>query len=120
MNKQDIDFKTNLQNNIGLIKAGIWNGTAIDMSYGGTGTKLIPIQGGIVITSDKTMGILSSGSVGQLLAVANTGGPTWSTLVDLLNTYGLDWLNSNVNNAIDGGFPSDNYSNITTIDGGIP
>lgn len=88
MNKQDIDFKTNLQNNIGLIKAGIWNGTAIDMSYGGTGTKLIPIQGGIVITSDKTMGILSSGSVGQLLAVSDIGIPTWSNLSDLLTITG--------------------------------
>lgn len=88
MNKQDIDFKTNLQNNIGLIKAGIWNGTAIDMSYGGTGTKLIPIQGGIVITSDKTMGILSSGSVGQLLVVSDTGIPTWSNLSDLLTITG--------------------------------
>ena len=87
MNKQDIDFKINLQNNIGVIKAGVWNGTPIGMSYGGTGTKLSPLQGGIVITSDKTMGILPSGSAGQLLAIANTGGPTWSTLVDLLNIY---------------------------------
>ena len=159
MNQQEINFKTNLQNNIGLIKGGVWNGSSISMFFGGTGAKLVPSQGGVVITSDKNMTILPIGSIGQLLSVSGEGLPTWATLNDLVTRTGevtktgnntivtnsaviakvltgytkssgaivstdtilqaIQKLEGNVS-TIDGGFPSDNYSNIPTIDGGTP
>lgn len=79
MNKSELDFKIALQNNIGLIKAGIWNGTSIDMGHGGTGAALVPTQGGLVVTNASTMSILGPGELGQILkSQGTTAAPAWA------------------------------------------
>ncbi len=78
MNKPELDFKIALQNNIGLIKAGIWNGTPISMTYGGTGTKLVPVVGGVIVSASDKLEVLGPGVSGQMLVTQGSGAsPRW-------------------------------------------
>ncbi len=98
MNKQELDFKISLQNNIGLIKAGIWNGTPIGMTFGGTGTKLVPVVGGVVVSASDKLEIVGPGVSGQMLVSAGSSkSPKWVDAPELPKpgNWGSFWDNTN-------------------------
>lgn len=65
---------------LGTIALGIWQGTPIDVTYGGTGAALTPSTGGIVYTNATTMAVLAgTATANKVLMSGATAAPTWST-----------------------------------------
>lgn len=66
---------------VGTIATGIWNGTAIGTTYGGTGLTSYTTGDLIYSSSGNTLSKLGVGSAGQFLKVV-AGVPSWSDTVD--------------------------------------
>ena len=65
---------------LGTISTGIWNGTNIDLSRGGTNATLTANVGGIVYSASSALAILSGTSTAsKMLLSGSTAAPTWST-----------------------------------------
>ena len=66
---------------LGTIVTGVWNGTAIGTTYGGTGLTSYTTGDLIYSSSGNTLAKLGIGSAGQFLKVVS-GVPSWSDTVD--------------------------------------
>ena len=66
---------------LGTIVTGVWNGTAIGTTYGGTGLASYTTGDLIYSSSGNTLSKLGIGSAGQFLKVVS-GVPSWSDTVD--------------------------------------
>ena len=66
---------------LGTIVTGVWNGTAIGTTYGGTGLTSYTTGDLIYSSSGNTLSKLGIGSAGQFLKVVS-GVPSWSDTVD--------------------------------------
>lgn len=66
---------------LGTIVTGVWNGTAIGTTYGGTGITSYTTGDLIYSSSGNTLSKLGIGSAGQFLKVV-AGVPAWSDTVD--------------------------------------
>ena len=66
---------------LGTIATGVWNGTAIGSTYGGTGLTSYTTGDLIYSSSGNTLSKLGIGSAGQFLKVVG-GVPAWSDTVD--------------------------------------
>lgn len=66
---------------VGTIATGIWNGTAIGSTYGGTGLTSYTTGDLIYSSSGNTLSKLGIGTTGQFLKVVG-GVPSWSDTVD--------------------------------------
>jgi len=66
---------------VGTIVTGVWNGTAIGTTYGGTGLTSYTTGDLIYSSSGNTLSKLGIGSAGQFLKVV-AGVPAWSDTVD--------------------------------------
>lgn len=55
----------------------VWNGSAVPMGYGGTGSSLTAAAGALPYSTANGMGLSSVGSSGQLLSSGGSGSPTW-------------------------------------------
>lgn len=66
---------------VGTIATGVWNGTAIGSTYGGTGLTSYTTGDLIYSSSGNTLSKLGIGSSGQFLKVVG-GVPAWSDTVD--------------------------------------
>lgn len=66
---------------LGTIVTGVWNGTAIGTTYGGTGLTSYTTGDLIYSSSGNTLSKLGIGSAGQFLKVV-AGVPAWSDTVD--------------------------------------
>jgi membrane-bound inhibitor of C-type lysozyme len=66
---------------VGTIATGVWNGTAIGTTYGGTGLTSYTTGDLIYSSSGNTLSKLGIGSAGQFLKVV-AGVPAWSDTVD--------------------------------------
>lgn len=66
---------------LGTIATGVWNGTAIASTYGGTGLTSYTTGDLIYSSSGNTLSKLGIGSTGQFLKVSG-GVPVWSDTVD--------------------------------------
>lgn len=65
----------------GTIASGVWNGTAIDLSHGGTNANLTANTGGIVYSGASAMAILSGTATASFpLLSGSTAAPTWATI----------------------------------------
>lgn len=65
---------------VGTLTSGVWNATAVGMSYGGTGVSLTPSAGGVVWTNGSTMQVLAgTATAGQMLQSGASVSPAWST-----------------------------------------
>lgn len=66
---------------LGTIATGVWNGTAVGSTYGGTGFTSYTTGDLIYSSSGNTLSKLGIGSAGQFLKVVG-GVPSWSDTVD--------------------------------------
>jgi hypothetical protein len=65
---------------LGTIATGVWNGSVIGLSYGGTNHALTASNGGIVWSDASKLNILSgTATAGQLLLSGSSATPAWST-----------------------------------------
>lgn len=63
---------------VGTIKSGVWEGSIIQTTYGGTGTNIAPNQGGIIYgATTSSYASTAAGSVGQLLQSNGISAPSW-------------------------------------------
>lgn len=67
---------------LGTIGTGIWNGTVIGLTYGGTGKALVAAAGGIVWSDADSLEITTAGTSGYVLTSGGTATPTWTNATD--------------------------------------
>jgi hypothetical protein len=63
---------------VGTIATGVWQGTVVGMTYGGSGKALTPVAGGVVWTDGDSMEVLAAGNSGEVLTSGGSGTPTWT------------------------------------------
>lgn len=65
---------------VGTINTGIWNGTEIDVAYGGSGSTSFPVGQLLLGSSTNPFGTIGSGESGQALISQGAGdNPIWQT-----------------------------------------
>lgn len=78
----------------GTIGTGVWQGTAIALTYGGTNANLTAVNGGIVYSTATGMAITAAGTAGQILKSAGAATPVWGSLgLDDLSDVEIDAVN---------------------------
>jgi hypothetical protein len=60
-----------------LSTSSVWNGTAIGLAYGGTGSSLTAAAGAVAYSTSSGLALNASGGSGQLLQSAGTSAPIW-------------------------------------------
>lgn len=55
----------------------VWNGSAIPLGYGGTGSALTAVAGAVAYSSGSGMGLTLAGTAGQVLVSGGTNSPVW-------------------------------------------
>jgi hypothetical protein len=55
----------------------VWQGNAVALAYGGTGSSLSAVAGAVAYSTSGGLSLSSSGTSGQLLVSGGTGAPTW-------------------------------------------
>jgi len=63
---------------LGTIASGVWNGTVIDASHGGTGTNTLTDHGLLVGSGTSPVDALAVGSTGAILLGVTGADPAWS------------------------------------------
>jgi len=71
----------------GTITAGLWNGTAIPLAYGGANAALTASAGGLVYSTSTTLAVQAAGTSGYFARSGGTGVPTWFNLFGTANTW---------------------------------
>lgn len=65
---------------LGTVSIGIWNGTNIDLTHGGTNASLVASNGGIFYSTGTAGAILGgTATAGQILRSGSSSAPSWST-----------------------------------------
>ena len=71
----------NISNQTALNKTfstgSVWQGNAVGLAYGGTGSSLTAVPGAIPYSSSTGLGLSAAGTSGQILVSGGTGSPTW-------------------------------------------
>lgn len=84
---------------VGTITSGVWNGTLIGVTYGGTGLSTLPTNGQLLIGngSGYSLATLSAGSginitngAGSITIASSTGGLSWTTLSGTTQTAAVN------------------------------
>jgi len=65
---------------VGTITAGVWNGTAITVPYGGTGQTTFTNHGILFGNGTGPLGVTLAGTDGQVLQSSATGVPSFGML----------------------------------------
>lgn len=65
---------------VGTITAGVWNGSTVDVPYGGTGVTSFTTNGILFGNNSGSLQITSAGSEGQVLQASSTGVPLFAML----------------------------------------
>ena len=55
----------------------VWQGTAVGLGYGGTGSSLTATAGAVAYSTASGLGLSAAGTSGQILVSGGTGAPTW-------------------------------------------
>lgn len=55
----------------------VWNGSAVGLAYGGTGSSLTGVAGAIAYSGASGLGLSAAGTSGQVLVSGGTGSPVW-------------------------------------------
>jgi len=55
----------------------VWNGSAVGLAYGGTGSSLTGVAGAIAYSGSSGLGLSAAGTSGQVLVSGGTGSPVW-------------------------------------------
>lgn len=105
---------------LGVVSTGVWLGTAIGMSVGGTNAALLPNNGGIVYSNATQLQILSGTSTAnQVLLSGSSAAPSWSTATYPASTTINQILYSSANNTVTG-LATANSSVLATSSTGVP
>jgi hypothetical protein len=64
----------------GAVTSGVWSGTAISLSNGGTNASLTAVNGGVVYSTGSAMAISAAGTAGSILVSAGAAAPIWGTV----------------------------------------
>ena len=68
---------------LGTIATGVWNATAITVSYGGTGLSTLASRGVVFGNGTAAAGVTAASSIdGSFLREDSTGNPYWSNVID--------------------------------------
>lgn len=92
-NASSTSFTVSGNSYFNTISTGLWNGTAIGPTFGGTGFTTYATGDTIYASAANTLSKLTIGSVGQILAVVN-GVPSWVSTTTFSSP--LNYLNGNV------------------------
>jgi hypothetical protein len=60
-----------------MASGSVWNGTAVPLAYGGTGSSLTATAGALLYSTSSGAGLTLAGLTGQILVSGGTGAPTW-------------------------------------------
>jgi hypothetical protein len=60
-----------------LSTSSVWQGNAIGLLYGGTGSGLTAVAGGVVYSGASSLAISGAGTSGQVLISGGAGAPSW-------------------------------------------
>jgi hypothetical protein len=60
-----------------MASGSVWNGTAVPLAYGGTGSSLTATAGALMYSTSSGAGLTLAGLTGQILVSGGTGAPTW-------------------------------------------
>lgn len=107
---------------VGTITTGVWNGSVIGLTYGGTNANLAASAslGGIVYSTATAMGIIAgTATAGQMLQSGSTAAPTWSTAAWPATTTANQLLYSSTNNNVTG-LATANNGVLITSGAGVP
>lgn len=105
---------------LGTITTGVWNGTVVGLTYGGTGKNLTASNGGIVYTDADSMEVLAATATArQMLQSGASGAPAWSTATYPATTTISQILYSSATNVV-GGITTANNSVLATDGSGVP
>jgi len=105
---------------LGTITTGVWNGTIIDLSHGGSNANLTASNGGIVYSTASAMAILSgTATANQVLLSGSSTTPAWSTATYPATTTANQLLYSSATNTV-GGLSSANSAVLVTNSSGVP
>jgi hypothetical protein len=55
----------------------VWQGNAVGLSYGGTGSSISPVSGAVAYSGASGLALTAAGTSGQVLVSGGTGSPTW-------------------------------------------
>jgi hypothetical protein len=55
----------------------VWQGTAVGLGYGGTGSALTAVAGAVAYSTASGLALTAGGTSGQVLVSGGTGAPTW-------------------------------------------
>jgi hypothetical protein len=55
----------------------VWNGTAVGLAYGGTGSSLTGVAGAVAYSGASGLALSAAGTSGQILVSGGTGSPVW-------------------------------------------
>jgi hypothetical protein len=55
----------------------VWNGSAVPLGYGGTGSALTAVAGAVAYSSGSGLGLTLAGTSGQVLVSGGTNAPVW-------------------------------------------
>ena len=67
-------------NSSGAITTGVWNGTVITVTYGGTGAASFTQSGVLYGNGTSAIGVTATGASGYLLTSAGGSAPAWSQI----------------------------------------
>ena len=105
---------------LGTVTTGIWNGSNIDLSHGGSNASLTASNGGIVYSTASAMGILSgTATASQMLQSGASTTPSWSTTTWPATSTINQLLYSSSANVI-AGLATANSGVLVTSAGGVP
>lgn len=65
---------------VGTIGTGVWNGTAIGATYGGTGQTTYAVGDLLYASSTTALSKLGMGTTGQVLVATTSGSPSWGAI----------------------------------------
>lgn len=105
---------------VGTIGTGIWQGTVVGLTYGGTAAALTASNGGIVYSGASALAILAGTATAlQILMSGSSSAPAWSTAVYPATTTASQLLYSSSANVV-AGLATANNAILVTSGSGVP
>ena len=105
---------------LGTVTTGVWNGTVVDLSHGGTNANLTASNGGILYSTATAGAILAgTATARQMLQSGATAAPAWSTATWPATTTANQILYSSGTNTVTG-LTTANSSVLVTSGAGVP
>jgi hypothetical protein len=94
----------------------VWQGNAVGLAYGGTGSSLTPIAGAVAYGGASGIGLTDAGTSGQVLTSGGSNAPSWVNQSSLtVGTAGTATLATNISGGSPGYLPYQADSGTTSF-----